>query len=589
MRPTIAVTDSAQDQFDGIDELHGPRGHQAVQEAMTQDPVLDVASQSSWASGQLRLWLVSFVLFTPALLPYASHFLFQKPGRLATGFFDYDMPYYLANAREHFDEGRFRFFYSNPYDPNYASPAIYSQPMTLALGTIMHLTGIAPNHLFLLFELVAGWVCARVAVALYAEVVGLSDWARRLGLVVFFWGAGLMVLMGIPYSLVTEGAVQQLFVLDPTGGFWMLNFGRNMVYPTESLYHALSFGCFLCVLRRKYWLATVLALLLSWSTPFSGVEVILILACWSALELFFVRSREVPISFLGALVALLGLHLGYYVGFLRRFPEHRMLMEQWMLQYFLQADNFVPAYALVGALAAWSFRRLDLARQFFAQPRNRFFLVWFLVAFALANNEFAIKPIQPLHFTRGYIWTPLFLMGAPALLGLFRTLRSRSGPRLGTAAVGTVVAVLLLDNAIWLNSFAWEGAHGRPAKYWSVTADQLELYRWLSQLENRGALLITSDPHDVGFLAAVYTPLRPWFGHVGNTPDFKARRKEVAAFLEEGTVIDAWRGKTLLVTLDRPIPEPRWLSATGTEPVYENAGYRVYRVTPATKPPARSP
>ena len=32
-----------------------------------------------------------------------------------------------------------------------------------------------------------------------------------------------------------------------------------MVYPTESLYHAFSFGCILSVLRRRYRMATVLA------------------------------------------------------------------------------------------------------------------------------------------------------------------------------------------------------------------------------------------------------------------------------------------------------------------------------------------
>jgi len=264
-------------------------------------------------------------------------------------------------------------------------------------------------------------------------------------------------------------------------------------------------------------------------------------------------------------------------------------MERWMLPWLLQATNFVPAYALVGALAAWSFRCLELARPFFAQARNRLFLVWFFVAFALANHEFAIKPIQPLHFTRGYIWTSLFLMGSTTLIGLFRALRSRCGPVFGSLAVGTVVAVLLLDNAVWFASFPWEAMHGRPGKYWSVTADQLDLYRWLSRPEHHGALLITSDPHDVGFLAAVYTPLRPWFGHVSNTPNIDTRRREVAAFLEEGKVIDAWRGKTLLVTLDRPVPEPRWLSATGAQPVYENPTYRVYRVSPAGKSPDRSP
>jgi len=182
-----------------------------------------------------------------------------------------------------------------------------------------------------------------------------------------------------------------------------------------------------------------------------------------------------------------------------------------------------------------------------------------------------------LHFTRGYDWTPLFLMGATALTGLFSTLRSRGGPVLGWLAVGTVVAVFLLDNAVWLSSFAWEGARGTPAAYWSVTADQLALYRWMNEPENQGALVLTSDLHDVPYLAAVYTPLRPWFGHVDNTPDLHERRREVAAFLENGRVIDSWRGKTLLVTLDRAVPEPVWLAKAGAQPVYENPSFHVYR------------
>jgi len=558
---------------------------------MAPDPAVEVAVPASGARSELRLWLVSLFLFSPALIPYASHFIFRPPGRLATGFIAYDMPYYLANAREHFDTGRFRFLYSNPFDPNYASPAIYVQPMTLALGAIMHLTGIAPDHLFLLFEFVAGWVCARVAVALYAAVVGLDGWARRLGLVAFFWGGGLLALTAVAYELATEGVVWSLFVLDPFDGWWFLNFGRNLIYPTESLYHSFFFGCILSLVRRRFAIAVVLAFLLSWSHPYSGVELLFIVASWSALELFFVRGGEVPIGFFAAILTVLGLHLGYYLVFLTRFPEHRTLMKENSMPWLLQARNFVPAYALVGALAVWSFRSLELAKTFFAEMRNRLFLVWFLVAFALANHEFAIKPMQPLHFTRGYIWTPLFLMGATTLVGLFTTLRQWGGRVLGSLAVGAVVVVLLLDNALWLGTQPWTADKGQP---WTVTADQLDVYRWLSLPENRGALLIP-DPHGrrweldgLGYLSSTYTPLRSWIGHSQHTPDIQAKRREVAEFLDDGRVVDAWRGKSLLVTLDRSYPEPRWLSKTGVQPVYENTTYRVYRISPARKSPELS-
>ena len=154
-----------------------------------------------------------------------------------------------------------------------------------------------------------------------------------------------MVLGGIPYSLVTQHTVQKVFVLDPFGGWWGLNFGHNMVYPTEALYHSLSFGCFLCLLRRRYALAAVLALIFSWSHPYSGVEILLILVSWSAFELFFVQQGAVPVGFFAAVLTVLGLHFGYYLVFLTRFPEHRALMKTLALPWLLQAANFLPAYA----------------------------------------------------------------------------------------------------------------------------------------------------------------------------------------------------------------------------------------------------
>jgi hypothetical protein len=528
---------------------------------------------------ELRLWLLGLALFAPALVPYASHLALQPPGRLPTGFIQYDLPYYLANAREHFDAGHFRLFYSNPFDPDYGSPAIYVQPMSLGLGALIHFTRLAPHDIFLLFELVAGWVCARVALALYSAVVGLSGWERRLGLVVFFWGGGLLSLAGAAYVLATGRSVEELLVFDPGHGWWCLNFGRNLIYPNESLYHALFFGSIICVVRRRFWAAAILAFMVSVSHPFTGVELLLILASWSAFELFFTRMGAVPGGFFGAILALLALHVGYYLVFMPRFPAHRILMKQWELPWLLQAENFVPAYALVGGLAFWSFRRLRLARVFFAEAKNRLFLIWFLVAFALANHEFAVNPIQPLHFTRGYIWTPLFLMGATTLVGLFATLRSRGGRVAGSLAIGIVVAVLLLDNATWLGRFPWRAAHGRPILDFPVTADQLALYGWMSRPENSGAIVIT-DQSELGYLAAVYTPLRSWLGHVKNTPDIEARTREVDALLKDGRVIDAWGGKSLLVTIERSAGTPRWLSDETAQPVFENPTYRVYRVSP---------
>ncbi len=582
------VADVLQDRLAPVGKPRRSRAQSLEDTAVSATAALHPAARPSRAARELRLWLVSLALFAPALVPYVSHFALQPAGKLPTGFIQYDLPYYLANAREHFDGGQFRLFYSNPYDVSYDSPAIYFQPMTLALGSLIHFTGLAPHLILMAFEFLAGWVCARVALALYAEIVGLNGWERKLGLVVFFWGGGLLALAGAAYVLATGSSIEQLLVFDPAHGWWCLNFGRNMIYATEALYHALFFGCILCVIRRQFWAAVALAFLASASHPFTGVELLLIVMSWASVELFFIQSGKVPGAFLASVVALLAVHVGYYLVFLTQVPEHRVLMKRWEQPWFLQAENFVPAYALVGSLAFWSFRHVNLARTFFASTKNRLFLVWFLVAFALANNEFAIKPIQPLHFTRGYIWTALFFLGVPTLLGLFAALKARGGRVLGSLAIAAVLGLLLLDNATWLGRFPCRAAQGRPILDFPVTADQLALYRWMSRPENRGAFLITDDA-ELGYLAGVYTPLRSWLGHDKNTPDIDARVREVDLFLAEGRVIDAWRGRSLLVVLDRFTATPPALAGTAGEPVFENPTYRVFSLTPAVRSAGGSP
>jgi hypothetical protein len=585
------LTNTFQDRPLPVDQRWDQVDRLPIDGAQARNPTPAVAPWRARVLRELGLWLLSLALFAPALIPYASHYALQPPGRLPTGFIQYDLPYYLANAREYFDAGRFRLFYTNPYDPSctgYESPAIYFQPMTLMMAALMLIPALTPPHVLLIFELLAGWVCARVVLALYTEVVGLNGWARRLGLVCFFWGGGVLTLAGFGYVLATGKTFEDILHFDPGHGWWCLNLGRNLVYPNESLYHALFFGCIYFVVRRRFWAAAILAFLESISHPYTGVELLLIIASWSAVELFFTRMGAVPAAFFGAILAILAFHIGYYLVYLPSFAGHHMLMRQWEQPWFLQAEHFVPAYALVGALALWSFRHLSLARTFFAETNNRLFLVWFLVAFAVCNHEFAIEPLQPLHFTRGYVWTPLFLMGSTTLVNLFTTLRSRGGRVAGRLAVAAVAAVLLFDNAAWLGRFPWRAAQGRPLFELSVTADQLALYDWMSRPDNRGGILITNELL-LAYLAPVYSPIQTWTGHSKNTPFLADRIRDVDLLLKEGRLIDAWRGQTLLVTLDRSEATPRWPGDQALQPVFENATYRVYRLSPDVASSDRAP
>jgi hypothetical protein len=494
-----------------------------------------------WASA--RLWLASLALVVPAAWPYVLHFLDSSRG-MATGFIGIDMPVYMASAREHFDAGGLA--YGNPSSPFYDTPAIYFQPMTLLLGLIWRFTGLDPGLVFVGFGLIAAVVCVRVAVALYRQLVGLESWVHWAGLLMFVWGGGALVLAGLAYNTVAGDPSGSLLRFDPGGGWWFLNLGRNLVFPTEALYHALFLGCILALFRRRFGVALLMAAVVAISHPFTGVQLLLILTVWCGLEWFFLRSDALPRSFVLGCGALFTAHLGYYLLFLSRFPEHRALMEQWAQPWVYHAANFVPAYLLVGGLALWRMRRIGLARDVLGTSGNRLLLMWFAVSFVLANHEFAIKPLQPAHFTRGYVWMPLFLLGAPVLMGLLATLWSSRRRVLGALSAATIVGLFLADNAVWL------AARTAPIGVY-MTTQQRELFTWMDATEHRGAVVL-AEHNIIGYLTTVYTPLRAWQGHLFNTPHGHQRRLEARAFFQDGVFLDDWRGIRLLIVYDNEDP-----------------------------------
>lgn len=522
-----------------------------------------------------RYWLWSVALASPVFWPYLSHWLRQTDTSRATGFLQVDMPSYMAHAREYFDAGGLT--YGNPSSPFYDTPAIYFQPMTLLLGAIWRVTGLDPGLIFVGFGLIAAVFCVRMAMALYRKVVGLDRWTDWVGLVVFVWGGGVLVLAGVAYILLTGERTESIFRFDPHVGWWFLNFGRNMYYPTEALYHALFLACIVCLLRNRFGLALFVAFVTSVSHPFTGVQLLLILCVWTFTERYFLENARVPWTIFLACCALLALHLAYYMWFLNLFPEHRALMELWAQPWVYRARNFVPAYILVAGLAAWRMRRIELARVVFSQMHNRLFLAWFVVSFLLANHEFAMRPVQPIHFTRGYVWMPLFLLGAPALVQLFDHLASRLRQSGAILATALIVAVFVTDNALWLGSARLRGEQG-----FYLTPDERELFQWLSSPQNRGFVLL-GDDRTITYLATVYTPLRAWYSHQDNTPHARQRRQETREFFEEGVFLDRWRTMPLLIVettagQDAMSAPPEDVTATR---VYENASFTVLRVEPA--------
>lgn len=520
-------------------------------------------------------WGVAALFVLPLLSLYLADIVTTPAGLTPTGFLQYDTPYYIANAREHLDRGGFALTYGNPSTADYTTPAIYVQPMSLLLALVLAITGADPGLVWVLFGATAGVCFMRVAIALFEELFGLNGFARRATLFAFVWGGGVFWLVGVAAGL--RSGVFDLSRGDPAIGWWFLNLGRNIALPNEAFQHIIFFAAILATVRGKYRAALGFAAVMSISHPFTGVELALILGCWSLLERAWLSNLAVPWFFPAGLVAIGAFHGAYYLVFLNLFADHRSLFEQWRLPLLYQADTFLAALALVGMLALVALRRLELCRDVLAEQRNRLFAVGFLVAFALANHEFAFKPIQPIHFTRGYDWVPLFLLGAPVLIALFE--RITSWPRWGAvAASGAILALAVADNAIW---FARPWFTSGPEGAFTLSPGERRLLAWLDRPENARTDIL-ADP-ELAYLATAYTPLRGWSTHPFNTPQVELRNRELARFATTGQLPPGSETTTFLA-IDDPARSVRFIArpvGRASRVVYREGGIVVVRIAPA--------
>lgn len=203
----------------------------------------------------------------------------------------------------------------------------------------------------------------------------------------------------------------------------------------------------------------------------------------------------------------------------------------------------LPAYALVGSLALWRMRTLERAREVLAAPRERLFLVWFLAVFALANHEAFIKnPYQPIHFTRGYEWMPLFLLGAPLLLSWFNEWRNRK-TWLSWGAALLVTVVFLTDNAAWLAIKS--ATMARVYRYYS--REEYDVLNYLATIPASEKRLVIPPYDDFGMQVTALTSLRVWCGHKSETPAMADKERTLKAWQEKGEFAADWENRQLLI------------------------------------------
>jgi hypothetical protein len=487
-----------------------------------------------------------------------------RNGLVPTAFFQYDLPSYVANGRQHFAQG-LQLTYGNPY-ASYGTPAIYFEPHIFLLG-VLQWVGFSPDVAQIAFHLAAVAFAAIVAAKLYEEWVGWETLGQKLGLIIFFWGGGVLSLAGAAYGFFAhEKLMRAVLFFDAGDGWWMFNFGRNLVYPTEAYYHGLFLASILLLIRKRFVAALIASAVLSASHPFNGLSLALILVLFSALELKL-KSGAASRTLLFGSCAITIVHLAYYMIFLNRFADHRAVEAQWKLDWPYLFWTFAPALYLVAIFAFGGLTRWKNLVAMLAKPRNRLCLVWFAVICGLTHHDLIIQPLQPIHFAHGYDWIALFFLGAPAIVAaLDKLLAIRPRPAM-VLALSAFLGVFLSDNLLWFATFT------DPSVQWqtiALTHDQKGVLDWLAG-HARGTAYVASSDQRINYLTPTYTNARAWRGHDFNTPDVALRQSELRAAFSGGRLIPT---QNLVYYI--PGRDQKWAPAAGASRVYSNDSYDVW-------------
>jgi hypothetical protein len=530
----------------------------------TAQPVSGAISKDTGARAKIPL-IVALLLGIPAFFPLAWTALRAwRSGLVPTAFVQYDLPCYVANGRQSFVDG-FHLNYGNPY-ASYGTPAIYFEPHIFLLGLLQRI-GLSPDLALIAFHLAAVAFAAIVAAKLYEEWVGWNTRAQKLGFICFFWGGGVLSFSGVVFGLFNHIKMPRSFLLFDAGdGWWMLNFGRNLIYPTEAYYHALFLLTVLLLVRKKFAAALAAAAVLSASHPFTGLSLGLILILYSALELKL-KSGAASRFLLGGSCAITALHLGYYTVFLNRFADHRALEAQWRLDWPYDFWTYAPALYLVALFAFGPLTRWKNLVPALGDARTRLCLVWFAVIFGLTHHDLIVQSRQPIHFAHGNDWAALFLLGAPAIVAaLEKLLAIRPRPAMALAVCG-FLALFLSDNLLWFATFS------DPIAQWqafALTHDEKNVLDWLAHHQSAPAYVASSDQR-INYLTSTYTNLRAWRGHDMNTPQVSLRQIEVKAAFSGGKPIPTSNPVYYI-----PQHDQNWTPPAGASLMYSNNSYDIW-------------
>lgn len=480
------------------------------------------------------------------------------PAMVYLGYLQGDQPTYTALARAVLNRGN-GLFYANPFDYNPEAPRVLTNLGYVVLGWLIRLVGGRTVLAWEVWRLVFGGLCYGLFALLVARLFSTKGLRWLVfGAGTFGAGAAWVLTLAIALSRPQWGWLRAFVEAEKGYDWWCLNLFRQSLYPLELAYHSLFLAALLTCLDRHYRLLLLVIFLLWWTHPVTALLTTTVVGLVLVSDWRRERGRRERLALLGLGCVVLPWVL-YYRLFLPTFPAIHSWIEQTLSFHFVLRLSVWPrawGVLLVGPAAALLYTPL---RHYLVRERTgRLILFWGLAAFVLVhNNLFLNRPVQPMHFTRGYIHLFLLIVTAKGLeLALSKYRHPPKRWRAGKWLAIGLLPLMVVDNALFVARVAME--QPQPGLL-TIPRDAKEVLDYFGK--QPGNLGVLSVDRLLGVLIVAHTPHRVFLSEAVFTPFFSERTLQAGRILRSGD-IDAtrqWRVERVVLMKVRGAPYPDWV------------------------------
>lgn len=526
---------------------------------------------------------VGLIIFLIFLMVNVIIYYLTPDGWVYTGFLQSDHTTYTAIARDVFENGN-GFFYAAPYSIIDNGPRIYFQLPFFIVAWIWKLTNLGFPSVWQIFSL----IFTLLTICIIYEFIGIfvkEDFWRKWMLVLLCTGGGIAWLFSIIKILVNyvikpsinTGYFDALSNIESSYKWWGIDLFRNFGISIETIYHFMLFLTLTLALKRKYF-SMAIGFFLTWlSGVFVGIEISAILLTFFLIEYFLSKNKKLIYPFVSLFLITL-LFYSYYNIFITHFPEGRSLNEQHkhFPQMFIPAHSYIPAYGFPLFLFLAAVLDKKFIKGFLQEQKNRLLLLMVITVFSLNINHLIIPRggIQPAHFTRGYLFFSMLLIGLLWLKSKFHYMQISEFNIRKKLLLVLLIPIFFIDNALFLIDVSTKPRHPNIL---TIQKETKELLDYLNSIKSSKHIISTN--RQLGIIIPTHTIHKTLLADLIITPFNGEKTEDAQKYFQFGSKTNVLKKYNInLIIVDKGYNNyfQKYIKDENTKEIFQNSLWVVY-------------